>query len=273
MKKKRWVLLMVMALVLMLAVPASAITYGEPDEGQHPYVGILVFYDAAGNPMWLCSGTMLNPTLVLTAGHCTGYDPLYGTPASAQIWFEEFVGDAAGFPFAGGTMGIPYAHPNYGGLYVPETFDIGVVVLDEPVSMPRYAQLPEEGMLDELATRRGRQDTVFTLVGYGVNDERPEEVWYGMRFKAATNLVSLRSALTDGYNLQTTNNPGGWPDEGISGGTCFGDSGGPVFYGGYDSDLVVAITSFGLNANCAGTDFSYRVDTADSLDFLAGFLP
>ncbi|MBN2555202.1 MAG: trypsin-like serine protease [Anaerolineales bacterium] len=139
--------------------------------------------------------------------------------------------------------------------------------------MPRYAQLPEAGMLDELATRRGHHEKVFTVVGYGLNDIRPETISYCIRYKALSNLVSLRSALTDGYNIQTSNNPGQWTEEGISGGTCFGDSGGPVFYGGYDSDLVVAVTSFGMNANCSGTDFAYRVDTADSLGFLAPFLP
>jgi len=275
MRKMRWVLLMVMALVLMLAVPASAITYGEPDEGQHPYVGLLGFYDAEGEWMWRCSGTMISPTVVLTAGHCTGYDPEYGTPARAQIWFDEqvLIDEENGYPYYGGTMGTPYPHPNYVGLYIPATYDIGVVVLDEPVSMPRYAELPEAGMLDELATRRGHAERVFTVVGYGLNDVRPETISLRIRYKALSNLVSLQSAITDGYNLQTSNNPGQWTDEGISGGTCFGDSGGPVFYGGYDSDLVVAITSFGMNSNCSGTDFAYRVDTEDSLGFLAPFLP
>jgi len=171
-------------------------------------------------------------------------------------------------------MGVPYPHPDYIGLYIPATHDVGVVILDEPVSMPRYGELPELGMLDELATQRGHSDTVFTVVGYGLNDIKPEEISLRIRYKALSNLVSLRSALTDGYNLQTSNNPGQWADgDGISGGTCFGDSGGPVFYGGYDSDLVVGVTSFGLNANCTGTDFAYRLDIADSMDFLSQFLP
>jgi len=45
------------------------------------------------------------------------------------------------------------------------------------------------------------------------------------------------------------------------GGTCNGDSGGPVFYGGYESNIIVAVTSFGLNSLCRGTDYAYRTDT------------
>ncbi len=81
---------------------------------------------------------------------------------------------------------------------------------------------------------------------------------------ATSKLVNLRSALTKGYNLHTSNNPG--KGHGTSGGACFGDSGGPVLY----NDEIVAVTSFGLNYNCKGADFAYRVDTdwaqADFLD-------
>jgi len=73
---------------------------------------------------------------------------------------------------------------------------------------------------------------------------------------ATSRLTNLRSALTGGFNIQLNGNGTG------SGGTCFGDSGGPVFYGGYGSNTIVAVTSFGLNGNCAGVDFAYRTDQA-----------
>ncbi len=53
--------------------------------------------------------------------------------------------------------------------------------------------------------------------------------------------------------------------------TIFGDSGGPQFLN--DTNIVAAVTSFGLNGNCAGIGGGYRVDTADDLAWLAGFLP
>ena len=54
---------------------AGAITHGTPDGNNHPYVGLLVFDDAPGHPAWRCSGSLISPTVVLTAGHCTyGFD-------------------------------------------------------------------------------------------------------------------------------------------------------------------------------------------------------
>ena len=47
-----------------------------------------------------------------------------------------------------------------------------------------------------------------------------------------------------------------------------GDSGGPVFYGGYESNVIVAVTSFGLNALCRGTDFAYRTDTEAVIEWI-----
>ena len=79
---------------------------------------------------------------------------------------------------------------------------------------------------------------------------------------AQSTLVNLGSALTDGFNLQTQGNGNG------RGGTCSGDSGGPVFLGGPSSNLIVAVTSFGLNALCRGTDFAYRLDQVDVLKWI-----
>jgi secreted trypsin-like serine protease len=83
---------------------------------------------------------------------------------------------------------------------------------------------------------------------------------------AEETLVNLRSALNDGFNLQTQGNGNG------QGGTCNGDSGGPVFLGPYSSNLVVAVTSFGLNTLCRGTDFAFRVDTAAVQTWMAQVL-
>src|SRR5688572_18538631 len=103
---RRHALLIAAALTaVLIASPAAAVTDGVPDGGAHPYVGLVVFYDAAGNPTHRCSGTLLSQTLFLTAGHCTS------GAASAQVWFDESVTLASGYPFSGGTTGTPYTHP------------------------------------------------------------------------------------------------------------------------------------------------------------------
>ena len=80
---------------------------------------------------------------------------------------------------------------------------------------------------------------------------------------AESRWTNLRSAINDGFNIQTQGN------DRNQGGTCNGNSGGPVFLGDPDSNLIVAVTSFGPNVLCRGTDFSYGVDQADVLAWLA----
>jgi secreted trypsin-like serine protease len=60
-----------------------------------------------------------------------------------------------------------------------------------------------------------------------------------------------------------------------TGGTCFGDSGGPNFYGSgrTETKIVAGVTSFGINGNCAGTGGVFRMDRQDVLDFVRTYLP
>lgn len=134
--------------------------------------------------------------------------------------------------------------------------------------MSEYGVLPEPGLLDDLATKRGLQEQNFTGVGYGLQSVKPERQALTTRYQGTVHLVSLRSALIDGYNLHYTNNPG--KGRGGAGGTCFGDSGGPVFLD--DTTTIVGVNSFVLNSNCKGAGFAYRVDIAESLDFVLSYL-
>ncbi|WP_211224800.1 S1 family peptidase [Meiothermus rufus] len=239
----------------------AQITYGELDGDRHPYVGLMVAQDANGNPLWRCSGTLMSPTLFLTAGHCT--EP---PAARVEIWFDADV-DAGrpgnGYPFTGQTGGTPYTHPQYN----PNAFflyDLGVVVLDRPMYMSQYGALPKQDVLDELARRRGLKNTTFTAVGYGLQRINPVFVEAArVRMLATPHLVQINvPGLTGDYSILLSNNAS-------TGGTCFGDSGGPNFIG--DSNVVGGVTSFGLNGNCAGTGGVYRLDRKHNLDWLATF--
>jgi hypothetical protein len=260
MKKRILAILIAVIILLVAAVPAAAITEGELDGDDHPMVGLMVAKDAQGNPMWRCSGTLLSPTLYLTAGHCT--EP----PAvSAEIWFDADVESGIpgnGYPFTGDVSGTTYVHPQYN----PNAFflyDLGVVVLDTPVPLDEYATLPELDILDAMKTRRGKQDVTFTAVGYGLQRINPVFVESErVRMVAEPHLIQINSpGFTGDFSLLLSNNHS-------TGGTCFGDSGGPNFIG--DSLVVGGVTSFGLNGNCAGTGGVYRVDRADDLDWLYG---
>lgn len=273
--RKKLAVSFVTALTLLALVisPVGAITYGTPDGNDHPYVGIVVFFadEAATQGLWRCSGTLIAPRVFLTAGHCAGSDGV-DTPVRARVWFDAFVPNPP-YPFAGGVLGEPIAHPNWDNFSgFPSTFDVGVVILDTPVTDKGYGQLPTAGLLDGMATRRGTQDVTFMAVGYGVNEIKPNSISLRTRYQAVSKLINLRSALTDGFNLMTTNNPGNWgkdPDT-KSGGTCFGDSGGPIFLNG--TNIVVAVTSFGVTSNCKGNDYAYRTDISATRSFLANFV-
>jgi hypothetical protein len=256
---RRFLVLLISTVLALTATagPVAAVTDGGPDNGAHPYVGLAVFYDAEGNPMHRCSGTLLSPRIFLTAGHCTA-----GT-TSADIWFDEYVTRDLGYPFEGPYSGTPYTHPNFV-WSIPNTSDVGVIVIEgKPANGFGSGQLPELGTLDSLATQRGQQDVWFDVVGYGLQQIKPTELAETSRLQASVQLVNLQSALTDGYNIHHTNAPG------TGGGTCFGDSGGPVFLSG--TNVIVGITSFGLNGNCVGGGFAYRTDIANTLDWVWSF--
>jgi secreted trypsin-like serine protease len=258
---------------------AMAIQFGAPDAGAHPYVGIVVFYDADGLPLWRCSGTQISPTVFLTAAHCTS-----APAAQARIWFDPepeqlfakeypwpgFPADPTGaLPTLADAGGTPVPHPNFdetaplGG----NTSDVGVVELAAPRAGP-YATVAGVGTLDALAALRGRQGTTFTVVGYGFQSVKPKLGTATQRRAATVTLVNLRNAIAGGFNLQHTNSPGVGHG---AGGACIGDSGGPVLLAG--TDVVVAVTSFGFNDLCVGVGFAYRVDTAYAHDFLDDFGP
>lgn len=242
--------------------PAMAITAGgEADAGEHPYVGLMVG-DLNGVPQFRCSGALISPTMFVTAGHCTfGIDKV-------TIWFEEDVGAGRpgnGYPFGGSTSvdGTPYTHP----LYDNNAFflhDLGVVILDQPVYMASYASLPTLGLLDEFANMRGPDYPTMEAVGYGLQDIQPIVVSNLVRLKALTDVIGIKGVfgVPDGTSIKLSNNHN-------TGGTCFGDSGGPEFYRG--SNVIGAVTSFGINGNCAGTGGGYRIDQQDDLDFLYSF--
>lgn len=283
-------LTVVLIFVLSAAVPSYSVMFGEVDsENKYPYVGLVVFYDENLVPLWRCSGALISGKIFLTAGHCAGFDPDLGkAPSRAQIWFEvgpierdptwergescipDEPGEFTGYPCAGGYWGTPHAHPEWTGhLTLPNTHDVGVVVLDEPVNLPRYGQLAGLHYLDDLATRRGLKNVKFTVVGYGLQMVRPDLLAERTRYVATVTLVDLKSALNDGYNIQFTSAPG----KGVGpGGVCFGDSGGPVIHESDGGEVIVAVNSFVLNGNCMGTAFAFRVDTEEALELLGPYL-
>lgn len=293
------------ALLLAPLAPASALVGGVPDEGEHPYVGQLLFYvpdaqdprfDEPGG--WFnCTGTLVDPDTVVTAGHCTyavgddGEAPADPLSGGTDIWFsvsEEsdysmlpasstFVPDRNDERYDTWSTQLDassswyeaestFTHPEY----VDSAFllhDLGVVELSEPIHLDEYATLPEENHLDDYYSKRAKQQGLFESVGYGLEGSSPKSSFGGdTRRKADRRLISFKGAY--GYrNIAVMFSHD-------DGGTCFGDSGGPTFDISTpeldEQNLIVAVTSFGMNYNCNASG-SYRVDQPDDIAFLAQF--
>lgn len=285
-----------------LETQTQEITHGERDL-THPYVGLVQtrgdIYDLDGNllatdrHLWRCSGTVMSPTVVLTAGHCVYDEPTrmermpehpgdeIVVPRSAAIYLgTDIAAGPTAFPSTGFiARGRLVPHPGYDNFATfPNTSDLGLVTeLSPPIALPEYGELAGAGLLDSWA-RAPRNDTFLQAVGYGLQSIVPLQQALE-RKTALEHFVNMTGGLTDGYNLQTADTPRALPAKTArtlsedpncvppaTGGTCFGDSGGPQFLPG--TRTVVAVTSFGLSPNCTGLGFHYRTDIPSAQGFI-----
>jgi len=273
MRKLAMAVLLVMALMFSSVRIARAVTDGTLDGNRHPYV-VLLLMEIGGEPAFRCSGTLLSPTVLLTAGHCTSDypdEPYSGMRVFTESDVQAGIGVTNNYPYGGGKFSVEAeswaAHP----LFETAPFyvhDVGVVVLKKPgVKLSTYGTLPSLNQLDALKANKGN-NVLFTAVGYGRQESFPDAAsWKNAAFKtryvANPWLIQINGGIAADYSLLLSNNA-------YSGGTCFGDSGGPNFLG--DSNVVAGITSFGMNSTCAGTGGVFRTDRQDVLDFVNSFL-
>ncbi|HEY7034595.1 MAG TPA: trypsin-like serine protease [Thermomicrobiales bacterium] len=244
--------------VLLMVAPVGAILNGQPDGDGHPYVGVALLPVEGG--IVFCSGSLIDATHFVTAAHCfeesgqqvlLTFDPL-------SIFSPKFPGNLVTgrwFPDPNFCLGCAPGLPGF------DTHDVAVIVLDAPVVLDRYAQLPTEGLVDTLG--KGAQ---VDSVGYGlqVREKKLDDDQLLTRYVAVSNVSRSHGRISEEFLKLSAN-----PSQG-KGGTCFGDSGGPNLLRG--TDTILGINSFGTNSNCAGVSYSYRIDTAAALQFIESFL-
>ncbi len=245
---RKLVVVLLLAMLLSIASPVYAITYGELDGNQHPNVGGLVSPKQYSDGTWLyCSGTLISPTVFLTAAHCDE-----GTTRVTVTFDPDY---KAGDPTYTGTW---YADPLYG-QQQSDPHDLAVVVFDKPIKGITPASLPAA---DSLSNLSGSQQ--FTSVGYGAyqvtNDPGGHQYLYNDVRMVATGTLNA----TNPAWLRISMNPATG-----NGGTCYGDSGGPNFLG--TTDILAATTITG-DAICRSTNVDYRLDTPSARSFLGQFV-
>lgn len=271
----------VLGLVTVPALTATAITGGEADGDGHPNVGIILFSDGTG--VYRCSATLVAPQVLLTAAHCTdgtkgktivNFDPVIAEKSPSNIPRPADV--TAGYDQSGTftdtkgrtwVTGVAQTHPAYSDFTDMKNWnDVGVVVLDAAPAGVTPARLAPRGYLDQVQ-RRDLAHTLFTIVGYGTEVRKPDS---GPQKPTPESYPMLRRvADAPGQKLtpqvlQVNGNPN---DVRGTGGSCFGDSGGPSFSGGYQ----VTVTSYGYTDNCRYLGGLQRVDIPVVQDWLAGF--
>jgi hypothetical protein len=275
-------LLAALAVVVMTgavsAGPAAAITGGEPDGNDHPNVGLILFYDSTGR--YRCTATLISPTVLLTAAHCTD-----GVVGSVLVDFDSVITETGPNPYApaanpaagytdaeiaamGALSGTAYTHPDYSDFTDTANWnDVGVVVLDAPVTGIQPAQLAPQDYLNQF-TPRILNKTAFDVVGYGTEVRKAET---GPQKPTPMSYPLIRrqtSVIGQKLTTQILQANGNEHDNRAGGGTCFGDSGGPIFHDG----LIVGVTSYGYTDNCRYIDGYQRVDIAGVQSWVGSFL-
>jgi V8-like Glu-specific endopeptidase len=238
---------------LVIAAPASAITNGAPDGNRHPEVGALLAQQAYSDGTWAeCTGTLISPTVFLTAAHCDE------GVSQVNVTFDS----SYTYPKGATLSGTWHADPAYSPSQ-SDPHDIAVVVLDKAVKGIAPAGLPAAGSLSSLPANQQ-----FTSAGYGAQavNNGPGGKTYtytDVRFFSVGTLNSITSSwLRISQNASTGN-----------GGTCYGDSGGPNFLGaGAQETRVVAATTITGDTACRSTNVDYRLDTPSARSFLAGYV-
>jgi hypothetical protein len=252
---------------------ALAITFGEPDQGRHPNVcAVIAVHPVYG--LLPLTGTLISDRVVLTVGHAVQMFEA-GEATLLGVCFDQDVdvNNPATWLEVSGTAALYTRFDVQKNGANPANADIAVLILKDPVTTITPVTLPALGLLEELKKagqlESGPDGTKLTVVGYGFGQDWPPPQPI---FPISDEGIVVRNVAQSGY---LGFNPG-WlvlnqnPAAGF-GGTSLGDSGSPAFLTDPETgeEVLVGINSWvGDLFHGLGSEHSFRVDTAESLQFI-----
>lgn len=277
-----WAILTTLIALATLSSTTLGIT-GNSQPDTTPYVGVVVLFNNEGNAIGYCSGVLISSNVMLTSGHSTF------EAASVRVCFDK---GSIKYDIQNGKIilpdtekiysGTPITYPEYAlsvlagsnkGNNFYSSSDVGLIVLDQPVPVTEvtpYAALPSENSVEGLQTKTNLQ-----VIGYGVQTQITpknhgvENSWVGtISCNSAQNqLISGNFVGSDKYLKLSANAAQN------KGGVAFGDSGGPVIYTNSEGqDVVLGVSAYVSNSNCAGVTYHTRIDSTSILGWISDAL-
>ena len=274
------------ALLGLASSHASAVAWGQPDGEDHPNVVTLLFIQN-GVGFFSCSGTLLTPHVVLTAGHCTAgagepndltfvrNDSDLDSAVENEL-FGAWGGDLGDWLSSAWVLGYAVPHPDFDDYAAfPDTYDIGLVLLSEPIFVAEYGAMPALNQFDYPHSARGANARHrAAVVGYGRQGPIAafaQDGWVRYQGLSAVARADPAIGAAGRQNFRFTYNIRNGNGDGPAG-TCSRDSGGPAFWidpdTGNETNIVMAVKSYSPRRNCNGTDYQFRTDTPEAQNFV-----